>query len=463
MIASNIPHVWIWKPRGENTFIVAEACDIPFSPRRWPFFYGWMIVVTATLALLASIPGQTMGVGVFTDNLIVALGLSRTQLSTAYMIGTIGSSVLLPVGGTMLDRVGARAMLVASSVGLGASAALLSQSDRIADYFAAGSFYSVMIVATVCFLFMRFFGQGCLAMVSRVTIGKWFNHRRGLATAISGVFVSFGFSAAPRALDELLRTIGWRGACLVLAATVGVGMAIVGLIFHRDNPEECGLVMDGVTDEAWHRRMAAKIPETKWDFTRAEALRTSAFWAFNLGVSIQALVITGLTFNVSSLGAEMGLSRDQSYELFLPMSAFTVSTTFLCGWLSDRVKLKWMLMVMLVAQSVGSAGMLHFGEPTGWWLMVSGFGVSGGLFAVLLTVVWPRFFGRKHLGAISGANMSTMVLASAIAPVMFAEAHDWTGSYREVIAVCWVMPLAVMLLTLKAENPQEKVAEGSIV
>ncbi len=376
-----------------------------------------------------------MGVGVFADNLNSALNLSRTQLSTAYMLGTIGSSLLLPFGGTVLDRVGARVMLAVSSCGLGLSAALLSQSDRVAGYFASDSFYAVMFVVTGCFLFMRFFGQGCLAMVSRVTIGKWFNHRRGLATAVSGVFVSFGFSVAPRALDELLRTWGWRGACLVLAGTVGIGMSIVGLIFLRDNPEECGFVMDGVDDEAWHCRMNAKIPKTRREFTRPEALRTPAFWAFNFGVSTQALVVTGLTFNVTSLGAEVGLSRQQAYELFLPMSAFTVATTFVCGWLSDRIKLKWMLIVMLVAQSVGSVGMMGFGESLGWWLLVSGFGVSGGIYAVLLTVVWPRFFGRKHLGAISGVNMSTMVLASAMAPVMFAKAFELTGSYREVIAV----------------------------
>ncbi|MCA9251603.1 MAG: MFS transporter [Phycisphaerales bacterium] len=415
-------------------------------------------MIIGTLALLASIPGQTMGVGVFADNLISALNLSRTQLSTAYMLGTIGSSLLLPFGGTVLDRVGARVMLAISSFGLGLSSALLSQSDRVASYFAPDSFYAVMFVVTGCFLFMRFFGQGCLAMVSRVTIGKWFNHRRGLATAISGVFVSFSFSVAPRALDELLRTWGWRVACLMLAGTVGIAMFIVGLIFLRDNPEECGLVMDGVDDEAWHSRMAAKIPKTRREFTRPEALRTPAFWAFNFGVSTQALVVTGLTFNVSSLGAEVGLSREQAYELFLPMSAFTVATTFVCGWLSDRIKLKWMLIVMLVAQSVGSVGMMGFGESFGWWLLVSGFGVSGGFYSVLLTVVWPRFFGRKHLGAISGVNMSTMVLASAMAPVMFAKAYELTGSYREVIAVCWSMPIAVILLALTAENPQEKIS-----
>ena len=70
--------------------------DIPFAPRRWPFFYGWVILAASTVGILASIPGQTMGVSVFTDHLIAALRISRVQLSTAYMFGTVASSFMLP-------------------------------------------------------------------------------------------------------------------------------------------------------------------------------------------------------------------------------------------------------------------------------------------------------------------------------------------------------------------------------
>ena len=41
--------------------------DFPFAPSRLPFFYGWLVLVVATLAILVSIPGQTMGVSVFTE------------------------------------------------------------------------------------------------------------------------------------------------------------------------------------------------------------------------------------------------------------------------------------------------------------------------------------------------------------------------------------------------------------
>ena len=86
--------------------------NAPFTPARAPFFYGWAIVAAATIGVLASIPGQTMGVSVFTDPLLAATGLTRIQLSSAYLIGTLGSSALLPWGGSLLDRYGCRVIAI---------------------------------------------------------------------------------------------------------------------------------------------------------------------------------------------------------------------------------------------------------------------------------------------------------------------------------------------------------------
>jgi hypothetical protein len=79
-----------------------------FFVRNLPFYYGWVVLVVGSLGVLASIPGQTMGVSVFTDHLIGALKISRVGLSTAYMIGTLSSSLLIPFAGILYDRWGAR-------------------------------------------------------------------------------------------------------------------------------------------------------------------------------------------------------------------------------------------------------------------------------------------------------------------------------------------------------------------
>ena len=49
----------------------------------------------ATLGFLLSVPGQTMGMAVFAEAFIEVTGLTRTELSLAYMLGTISSAAFL--------------------------------------------------------------------------------------------------------------------------------------------------------------------------------------------------------------------------------------------------------------------------------------------------------------------------------------------------------------------------------
>ena len=62
--------------------------NTPFAPRELSLHYSWVIAVFGCLGMVASIPGQTIGVNVFNEKLIVALDLSRTNVSAAYLVGT---------------------------------------------------------------------------------------------------------------------------------------------------------------------------------------------------------------------------------------------------------------------------------------------------------------------------------------------------------------------------------------
>jgi OFA family oxalate/formate antiporter-like MFS transporter len=90
----------------------------PFKPDRLPFFYGWVVLICSALGIIFSLPGQTIGLAVFTDSLIEVLGLSRTELSMAYLLGTIVSSLFLARAGRWYDIWGGRIMIPAASVGL---------------------------------------------------------------------------------------------------------------------------------------------------------------------------------------------------------------------------------------------------------------------------------------------------------------------------------------------------------
>jgi len=54
------------------------------DPSKSPFFYGYVVLIIGTVGVYCSIPGQTIGVSVFTDPVKDALGLSRNQFSNIY-------------------------------------------------------------------------------------------------------------------------------------------------------------------------------------------------------------------------------------------------------------------------------------------------------------------------------------------------------------------------------------------
>jgi len=425
--------------------------NFPFSPLRFPFFYGWCIVIFTTLGMIASIPGQTMGVGVYTDFLIQNSHLTRMQISMAYMTGTILSSLLLPLAGRYYDLVGGRIMIVFAGIGMGISLLLFAESLTIIHLVHSllpniSIFTIELLVLTVIFLLLRQFGQGIMAMVSRNTLAKWFERRRGIVSGISGIFVAFSFSGAPLFMNIIIEDYGYSGSMILMAIIFGFGMAFIGWLFFRDKPEDCGLLMDGDKITSLVTTNLFPEPET----TLKEALRTYNFWIFCLGLCSAAVIVTGLTFHISSIGALAGLSRMEAYGLFLPMSVISVISHFIAGWSSDRMPLKYLLMILLVGLAVGSLGILNLESFWFRFMLIIGFGVQGGIWGCLTIVAWPRFYGRKHLGAISGAFMGAQVFASAIGPPVFGLSESLNGDYSSAAWISVALNLLLLLGTVRA-------------
>ena len=430
--------------------------DFPFRPANLPFFYGWAIVAVATLGIVMSIPGQTMGVSVFTDHLLRVTGLTRLELANTYLVGTLASSLLLPRGGVYLDRYGARLTGIAACLALAGTLCLLTRLDGISNALVkwlglAGTPMTAAVLLSVGFMMLRFSGQGMLTLSSRTMMAKWFEQKRGLASAISGIFVSGGFAIAPLVLQSMIDFGGWRGAWWILAGGVGIGMSLMILVFFRENPEECGLKMDGDlahssnADSALERkRFAGK------NFTRDEALRTARFWYVTLTLALQAMVFTGVTFHIVDLGIDAGIGGREAIKLFIPIAVVSTTMGMLSGWAADRVPVRALVLLSIGLQTVAYVGAGRLGETPFLWMMILGWGGAGGLFATLLNVAMPNFFGRTHLGAISSIQMSAMVAASAIGPTFLAASKTFLGSYQAGLLWACALSTGVFLFALFA-------------
>jgi MFS family permease len=436
--------------------------NFPFNPNRSPFFYGWVILAFGTFGILMSVPGQTVGVSVFTDFLIEGLAIPRSYLSLAYMIGTIASALLMTRAGKLYDKYGARLMIVAVGIGLGAVLILFSFSDSI-----VGTLRSLfprlpvvvvpMAVMSIAFFLVRFFGQGSLTLVSRNVVMEWFEKRRGFANAVLGVAISFGFSYAPRVLDALIGRFGWQNSYRVLALIVGGGFAFLAFLFMRSRPEDHGLKPDG-PGRIKKREVHSETVASK-EFTLPEARRTFVFWIMTFSLVMSALIVTAFTFHVISVFDSVGLSRETAVSIFLPSSFVAVAFQFFGSYASDYIKLKYVLLAQLVGLITLCVGVLILGRGAAIVLIIAGLGINQGLFGVTGNIGWARFFGRKHLGAVTGFAFAWIVAGSAVGPYLWSLSFEGTGSYAPAAAVALGILGFLFIAAFKAERPKVKQPE----
>jgi cyanate permease len=105
---------------------------------------------------------------------------------------------------------------------------------------------------------------------------------------------------------------------------------------------------------------------------------------------------------------------------------------------------------MLLSFTLGAVGLIYLEQVTGYWALVIGFGVGGGLWGMLSNLVFIRHYGPKHLGEISGLNAALTVFASAIGPLLFSLAFDITGTFASgpMLSIVALMGLFVAALVI---------------
>lgn len=424
------------------------------NPSKVPFFYGYIVLIFGTIGVWFSMPGQTVGVSVFTDPVKDALGLSRNQFSNAYMIGTFLSSLVLGNAGKWFDKYGARYVAFFAAILLGFSLLLCSVSVQISFFIqetlAIRSWIIPFSVITVLFFFIRFSGQGVLTMASRNMIMMWFHKNRGKVNSITSIAVSLGFSSSPLFLNVLINDNGWEVTWQILAFSLLIFSVFI-VQFYRNKPENFNLLPDGISNLNEDNDLHVEIEK---QFTLKEAKGTRAFWMYGLILSFNSFFITGFTFHIVSIFGVQNYTQNQAIAIFIPISIISIIVSTIFNILSDYLKHQLYLFIMILSGIIAAFGLLFLSLPFGVYFLIIGLGFMGGMFAVLNAVTWPRFFGRNNLGAITGKIMSMLVLASAIAPSIFSFSFSNLGSYKYVGYISIAFLIFLLVGSVKAKNPQ---------
>jgi MFS family permease len=305
------------------------------------------------------------------------------------------------------------------------------------------------------FVLIRMLAQGGMSMVSNTAINLWWVRRRGAVLAIAGMMASLlGSGSFPSLAHALIGQLGWRASYVALGVLVAAVMLPVGLLFYRRQPEAYGLLPDGAKAPP-AGRSAAPLADVEENWTRAEALRTSAFWIVSLSGASISMLGTGLHFHMVSIFADAGLSASAAAAAFMPVALASAVFRLAGGVLVDRVPVRYLLSVALVGQTISLLMAPRLQDSTTALVYGIVLGLTGSLQLTVGNVVWAKYYGRRHLGSITGVARLVSNGASALGPMPMGIARDVFGSYTLALTVAAALPLALSVLVLFTQRPHK--------
>ena len=379
-------------------------------------YRGWWVVACCYCAqLVAGASGWVFGV--LTQPMGQDLGWSRSTIMGAITVSSLVGGLLAARIGPFVDRHGPRALMTGSLLVAGAALALLSQVESVWGYYLL---WAVFGLATP--------GFGLLGPV--VVIANWFIRRRALAFML----YTFGSATAGIVLAPAMAAVasgwGWRSAWLVMGILTCLVAPLSWLTIRR-RPEDLGLRPDGLEEPAASAAGTgssnAAPAEAGW--TVREALHTRAYWLLTVGFTLQALPSMSIFLHLAPYVASKGFGYETGASV---VSVYGMGVLFgrpVWGSLVTRLGIyRTLVIYTAVYGGIVVAFLLPSSLPPIYLVAVAlGIAIAGG--QQLQAQVFPDYFGRDIVGALSGYSGLLYTVARAVGPLYAAFVFDVTDSY----------------------------------
>ena len=395
------------------------------------FFYGWIIVGIANIGIFSSGPGQSHTFSVFVEPISQDLELSSASIASAYGLATLIAAFLLPYMGKIIDRYGARVSLIIISIILGISCI----------FFGAASNF---LMLTVGFGFLRFFGQGSLMLGCANLVSQWFDSKRGFAMSLMALGFGMSMAIHPPVSQFLIDQYGWKYAWIILGISTWIIMVPSLFILAWNNPENIDLKPDGVKKSNLKNDEVEAIE----GLNLTEASKENSFYILAAMWFGMAMLVTTLHFYQVTILTNQGITTEFAASLFT-VSAFAMVVFMpLVGKFFDNFPTKYVLATGLLINSISLISITYSNSEAYSLFYAVSFGINNAFSMTMFGYIWPRYFGRKHLGSIQGTGQMIGVIGASLGPLPVGFAIDYLGSSLVTIRCLSVYPIIMAIIII---------------
>ena len=150
------------------------------------------------------------------------------------------------------------------------------------------------------------------------------------------------------------------------------------------------------------------------------------------------------------------MSSTVAAAVFVPIAVTSAVMQFGGGLLIDKMPIRVMLSVSLPLQTVMLVLAPNLHSVKIAFVLGIIMGMRNGFQHIVGNVVWARYFGRLHLGSITGVVSTLQVGSSALGSMPFGIARDLMGSYRTVLNGFAILPVVLAFTTLFFAKPPKR-------
>jgi MFS family permease len=390
--------------------------------------------------------GQTYFVGVFGPAIQTEFALSHTLWGTVYMLGTLGSALLLPWSGKQIDRLDLRHYTAIVSLLLIVACGYMSQ-------------VSGTITLVIGIFLLRQAGQGLASHVAITSMVRYFDAGRGRAVAIASLGFAIGEAFLPFVAVLAIAAIGWRwsyaGIVLLLILTL-VPSAFALLKGHGRRHRE---------HLAHLANASATTTSVVRSWTRAEVLRDTRFYLLLPGILAPSIIVTAMFFHHLNLADSKGWSHTWMTGSYAIYAAATVFTSLASGSIIDRIGAVRLVPFMLAPLALAMLVVVGFASPWAVWPYLVLLGLNAGIAHTAVATLWAELYGVAHLGAIKSLAAALSVFGSALGPVILGGLMDLGVSMGQgclIFATYTALGAVLMVLALRRAQgePAEEACSG---
>jgi len=379
-------------------------------------YYGWWIVLAAFLNLFFVVGIIFYGFPVFYPYFVDSLGFTRAQLTQGFLLGFIFAG--LPFGilaGALIDRLGARSVILA---GVGLVALSLVLMSRMSRFW---QFELLCIVEVIGYVF-----AGPLA--NQVLIARWFERRRGQAMGYAYLGLGLGGVVAPVLINYLARNFGWRHALELIGLAILLVLVPTGLAITRSQPADRGIDLTFFGERSGSEDPAHGLGASSMGVS--QAVRTVPFWLILLGSALAIGAIGAVIQHFILFLKDSGYSAAMASRYSSILLTASLGGRLIVGYIADNFRKSY---IMAVFYFLIGASVFLLGYPqstTVVWVFAVVFGFSMGADYMLIPLVVSENFGTTSLGKILALIIMGYSVGQWAGPWLAGKLFDMRHSYE---------------------------------